>query len=409
MRPELRVITCDPARHSLGVVLLTVGNGTRAVRKTSPCKQVIAISQEGKLVWRQDFDFCLVNRRRSRRDTVLIMGTGGVAREIDRAGRVLHTRYAAGLHASAPDGVRVDTLKFHHSICELADGTLCSLSLEWRPLDDLEEIADHVMLDTVVIWHRDGTVLRKMSLAQVCDITHVSHDWDPIYYSNQGWPRTKDWSQGNCVIEDPADGGFLMSFCHQDSVTKVSRAGELEWIMGGDASYRPVIREKLLKMDWQRPFWHPHDISFNAAGNLLILDKSKGGAFSPDPKPPIETWESHALTFRIDVAGRTAPETWRHGGAGKLPFSLCVGSVCEMPNGNRLIACSGLSHTPVGCPAARPTLGIGAVELVEATPAGAEVVRARIDAALGDPMAGGWNGFRPEFLAPDPAPRLGQP
>ena len=405
MQPDFEIVSCDPERRSDGVVLLTIGNSTRAVRKSSPYEAIVAIDRQGRIVWRREFEFCLMDVRRSRQETLLVMGTGGIACEIDLSGRLLHKWYARGLHGRAPDGVLVETLKFHHSIFETKGGRLLSLSLEHRQLETPTEDADFLMLDTVLLWNRDGSVERELSLAEVCDIERYSHDFAPIYYENQGWPRTRDWSHGNCVIEDPDDLGYLMSFRHQDSVVKIDRDGSLKWIFGVDAGFRPQFRDKLLKPRWDRPFWHQHDLSFTSEGDLMLFDNGTAGAFPPEPKKPLNKMETFAVSFAIDEAAMTATETWRYGGHGRLPFSLYVGGVCEMPNRNKFIACTGLSHQPDGALAPLPTLGIGSIDLTEVTPEGEAVFQARLSAP-GAVVDRGWNGFRPEYLKPDLANRL---
>ena len=404
-RPELKLLSCSPGRRSDGVVLLTVGRATRAIHRTSDYEAVIAIDRTGRIVWQRRFDFCLMDIRRSRRDTLLVMGTGGLAAEIDTAGTLLHEWYCRGLHPDRTDGIPVDTMKFHHSICEIEGGHLCSLSIERRPLAQPDAEADHMMLDTIVIWDRDGTVVEEMSLSEVCDVERFGHDFAPVYYANQGWPRTRDWSHGNCIVQDPRDDGFLISFRHQDCIAKVSRRGAPVWIMGTDRGYRPQFRSRLLTMDWQRPFYHQHDISIVSNGDLMLFDNGAAGAFPPEPRQPLDEQESHAVCFRVDERSMTATETWRYGGEGRLPFSLYVGGVCEMPNGNRFIACTGLKHDKAGNRVAMPPEGVGAIELVEVTPDGERVFHARIEAP-GDPVGKGWSGFRPEYLAPDMANRL---
>ena len=88
-----------------------------------------------------------------------------------------------------------------------------------------------------------------------------------------------------------------------------------------------------------------------------------------------------------------------------MPFSLYVSGVCEMPNGNRFIACTGLKHDKEGNRVVLPPHGVGAIELIEVTQQGECVFHARIEAP-DDPVEKGWNGFRPEFLAPDLAAQL---
>ena len=407
MKPTLSIIECHPEKRDDGVILLTIGRATRAIRKTSEYEALIAIDRTGRIAWEREFDFCLMDVRRSQRDTILIMGTGGVACEIDLSGAILNKWYCKGLHKTAPDGILVDTLKFHHSICELESGHLCSLSIEQKQLKVPTEDADFVMLDTVLVWDRDGTVISEFSLDGVCDTERFGHDHFTIYYENQGWPRTSDWSHGNCVIQDPRDGGFLLSFRHQDSITKISATGELMWILGVDQGYRPEFRDKLLRPTWERPFFHQHDISFTQSGDLMIFDNGTTGSFPPDPRQPLDEQESFAVAFRIDEKAMTATETWRYGGEGELPFSVYVSGVCETPNGNRFIACTGLKHDLDGNRVELPPHGRGSIELIEVDQSGRRTFHARIEAP-NDPVEKGWNGFRPEYLPPDLAGRLGQ-
>ena len=262
-----------------------------------------------------------------------------------------------------------------------------------------------MMVDTILVWDRDGTVASERSLAGLCDPERYGHGSGPMYYERQGWPRTRDWSHGNCIVEDPADGGFLISLRHQDSVVKVSEEGGLAWIMGIDQGYRPEFRDRLLTMDWERPFFHQHDVTVTSNGDLMLFDNGTSGAFPPDPPRPLDEQETHALCFRVDGKAMTATETWRYGGNGNLPFSPYVGGVCEMPNGNRFIACTGIKRDLDGNRVEMPPQGVGSIELVEVTRDGERVFHARIEAP-GDPVDKGWNGFRPEYLAPDMANRL---
>lgn len=45
MTPELEILHCGPGRRSDGVILLTVGNSARAIRKISDHEAVIAIDR----------------------------------------------------------------------------------------------------------------------------------------------------------------------------------------------------------------------------------------------------------------------------------------------------------------------------------------------------------------------------
>lgn len=250
-----------------------------------------------------------------------------------------------------------------------------SLSLERRALETPTGDAGCLALDTVLLWNRDGSVEREMSLADACD------------------------------IEDPEDLGCLMSFRHQDSVVGIDRNGALKWIFGVDAGFRPRFRDKLLKPRWDRPFRHQHDPSFTSEGDLMTFDNGTAGTFPPEPRKPLDEMETLSVSFANHEAAMTATETWRYGGHGRLPFSLYVGGICEMPNRNKFIACTGLPHQPDGALAPLPTLGTGSTDLTEVTPEGEAVFQARLSAP-GAVVDRWWNGFRPECLEPDLANRL---
>ena len=98
----------------------------------------------------------------------------------------------------------------------------------------------------------------------------------------------------------------------------------------------------------------------------------------------------------------TATETWRYG---DIPYSHYVSGVCETPNGNRFVACTGLCHAPDGACVEIPPQGVGSIALKEVSPDGDVVFHAEIrDAAAA--LDRGWNGFRPEYLPRELSDRL---
>ena len=54
----------------------------------------------------------------------------------------------------------------------------------------------------------------------------------------------------------------------------------------------------------------------------------------------------------------TAAETWRYGGD-DIPYSMYVGGVGEMPNGNRFIASTGVKLDKEGKRVEQPPLRVG--------------------------------------------------
>ncbi len=404
MLPKIDLEISQPDKRDKGLILLTIGRNTRSIRKTSEFEAIIAIDRHGEIVWHKTFDFCLMDCRQSRQNTLLVMGTDGRALEIGFDGELIHQWYCTPRFPDGLDGIPLETEKIHHTICELADGLLASLSIHHHPLAEPHDGWTHLMSDTVVIFDRAGRIEQEFSLVDCLDTERMSHDGPAPYWANQGWLNTLDWTHGNCLIEDPKDGGLLLSLRHQDAVVKVTRRGELVWILGDSTGWRTPWQNKLLRLQGGRPFYHQHDLSFTAAGHLMLFDNGTAGSFPPNPRQPLALRQSFALTYEIDEILMTAKETWRYGGEG-FPYSHYVSGVCEMPNGNRFIACTGIRHDLSGERVEIPPQGVGHIELFEVTLQNECVFHAMIDDPGAIPEAG-WNGFRPEYLAPLVAQQL---
>ncbi len=402
--PNPELLDIDAGARNGGVVLLTVGRNSRSVNKTSDFEAVMAIDRNGEIVWYREFDFGLMDCRLSRQETLLVMGSDGRAVELGFDGSIRQQWYCRPRFPDGLDGTALATEKFHHTLCEIEADRYLTLSVEHRPLDRPDRSWTHLMADTVLIFERDGTIVTEFCLADILDTDRACYGDKAPYWSNQGWPQTRDWSHGNCAIVDDRDGGLLLSLRHQDCVVKVSPAGELIWILGDPAGWTDDLKTSLLTIKGGRPFYHQHDLSFTAAGELLLFDNGTAGAVPPSSEQPIEDCESFGLAYAIDETSGTATETWRYGGP-DLPYSHYVSGVCEMPNGNRFLACTGLCHRADGGREALPPRGIGSIVLKEVTPEGVVVYHARIRDPLATPGRG-WNGFRPQYLPETLAGRL---
>ncbi|MEM8859887.1 MAG: aryl-sulfate sulfotransferase [Chloroflexota bacterium] len=396
MQPLLDIKQIEAVKRNDGVILMTVGRNTRSIRKTSEFEAIIAIDRWGKIVWQREMDFCLMDCRQSRQGTLLVMGTSGRAAELSLDGEILREWFCVDRFPDGFNGIPLNTMKLHHTITELSSGLLASLSIEHVPLQSPSAEWTHLMGDTIVIFDRDGKIHNEISLAQILDTKRHTFDSTVPYWRMQGFDKTLDWSHANCLIEDPNDGGYLLSFRHQDAVVKISPDGKLVWILGDPTGWSGKYANKLLQINGGLPFYHQHDLSFTQAGDLMLFDNGTAGAFPPNPRQSIEERESFALCYTIDEAAMTATETWRFGGA-DLPYSHYVSGVCELPNENRFIACSGIKLDLDGNRVETPPLGVGSIEFFEVTPS-KEVV---FHAEMADPDAvpeAGWNGFRPEYV-----------
>ncbi len=405
MLPQFDIKLCKPEWRNDGLILLTIGRNTRSIRKTSPFEAVIGIDRNGRIPYHRQFEFGLMDSRQSRANTLLIMGTDGRALEMDYEGTVLHQWYCPDRFPNGLDGTPIHTAKLHHTIVELSNGFLASLSIQHHELDKPDGEWTHVMGDSVVIFDRSGKIENEIFLTDMLDTTRYGHDSKIPYWPNQGFPGTIDWSHCNCLIEDPNDGGYLISSRHLDAVFKISPQGELVWILGDATGWQKPWQDKLLHWEGKRPFYHQHDLSFTSNGNLMLFDNGTAGSFPPNPRQPLAERESFVLQFDINEQKMTAIERYRFGGKGVLPYSHYVSGVCELPNGNLFIACSGKKHDQDGHRVEIPMFGVGSMELFEVTPNQEIVFHAGLedDTAVPDE---GWNGFRPEYVTPQVAKKL---
>ncbi|MEM7271484.1 MAG: aryl-sulfate sulfotransferase [Actinomycetota bacterium] len=397
--PRFETLTVDPARRDDGVILLAIGYNTRSIHKTSDRELLVALGPDGRVVWQRDLPQALMDCRASGRETLLAVTAGGCLQELDRTGALVGEWYPALLYPDGipehPQAIPLPTLKLHHAATELPDGRLATLSVRlMRGVNDNPEFPDS-MADTIIVFDRDGTVEREVALDELLDHDRRSHSHYLPYWPLQGFDGVADWTHANGLSVDPLDGGFIVSLRHQDAVIKVSRQGDLVWILS-EPDWAEPWSERVLVVDGGRPFYHQHDAAFTDDGVLLLFDNGNHGSRPPTPSQPVDELSTYALGYRIDEGAMTATEEWRYGGR-DIAHSTYVGGVTQTPNGNRFIACTGIKREPDGSYSPSTPDGIGSVECYEVTPEGDLVFHTR----LVDPAAGpdqGWNGFRPQYL-----------
>ncbi|MEM7438753.1 MAG: aryl-sulfate sulfotransferase [Pseudomonadota bacterium] len=403
--PDYKVLSCKPEARSDGAVLLTIGRGYRPNRVASEFDAFLAIGQDGNIRWLHQMPFCLMDARLGlKHKTILVVGTDGRAHEIAFDGRVLQSWYTIDKGDQGEPGIKLPTAKLHHTIQEIAPDIYLSLSAERLPLTQPDDDWTHLMSDTVLCFDRKGTIRWQWSMAPLLDQNRMCYGSELPYWINQGYPRTRDWTHANCAIIDPTDGGILISCRHQDAVVKLTRRGELAWILGDPGGWREPWSDYLLKIDGERPPYHQHDLSFLNNGDLMLFDNGAAGAVPPQPEQPLWDRKSYAVSYKIDADTRRAAETSRYGGA-DLPYSHYVSGVCEMPNGNRFIACTGCIQIDGSDNGDTSQKGLNGCVFKEVTPEGEVVFHAQ----LHDPNSGpdkSWNGFRPEYLPESVATRL---
>jgi hypothetical protein len=116
------------------------------------------------------------------------------------------------------------------------------------------------------------------------------------------------------------DKSFVFSDFQTSTLVKITRTGELVWVLNGMGS-------TISGTDWA----HQHGVHVLSPDRLLVFSNGDNSQ------------ESLALEFKLDLTAMTAMETWRYEGHFETGFG---GDIQRLPNGNTLVtySSSGVIH-----------------------------------------------------------------
>jgi hypothetical protein len=232
-----------------------------------------------------------------------------------------------------------------------ADGDL----VWWYPVED-DVIRARFSYDGKRLWIRNtseadgGGWVRRITLdglgEEKWDLTHTTHDLAVIpdgnvglisHASNGCWeimefnPTTQELKslfnpseahgstmcQVNYLAYTATDDSFFVSDYRQSTVIKISRKGELQWVLNGTKS-------TISGTSWTSG---QHGIHALAPDHLLVF--SNNG----------ETNGSNSIVYElmVDATSKTAQTLWKYDGGLKTPFG---GDVQRLDNGNIIITYS---------------------------------------------------------------------
>jgi arylsulfate sulfotransferase len=409
--PNLDVRCCEAKRREPGYMITTVGRAPRAIKITSPFEAVIALDQKGAPAWYYLSEVCLMAAVPTERNTLFLMTTDGRIREINYLGETIAEWYSAPRFPDGcSDSIPVQTEKFHHAVAELDNGNLLALSVEFVEYDDIPDNSEdrnpprsrHTIAgDTLVEFKRNGEIVREISFIKQLDPQRIGWGMHSPFWPNQGFEGVLDWSHANGIALDPKDGGIVVTIRHQDAVVKFDReTGNVVWILGTDQEWRKPWSDLLLEpegnLDW---FWHPHDPSFTATGNLMMFDNGAFGSVAPNPRIPLDDCLSRSVQYRIDEDTRTVTQEWSFGG-NDLPYAEYVSGARECPEtGNIFVTYGGILKNEAGDRVVLPPDAVGEICYFEVTSdAEPEIL---FELAIQDPeatIANGWAAFKAEYI-----------
>ena len=130
---------------------------------------------------------------------------------------------------------------------------------------------------------------------------------------------TIDYDHGNSLELD-GDGNIILSNRHMDEITKINRTtGDIIWRMGGKNNQFTFINDSI-------GYSHQHAVRRLPNGDFTVFDNGNYHT------PPF----SRAIEYKVDEVNRTATLVWQFRNTPDQ-FSLAMGYVQRLPNGNTLI------------------------------------------------------------------------
>lgn len=279
-----------------------------------------------------------------------------------------------------PEQLGLDTI--HHEPDLGPDGHVLLLSSELRYLDDgaggtrpmVGDVISEVSLQSGAVlsqWHAFDFLAPSRILADA----YIPF-WNAEY---PGVPGLLDWTHLNSVSYVPRDDSFVVSSLNQHLLFKLTRGGELAWVIGEDGADTAADDGWPWLVRGEGGEWPLRQHSVEASRtdeHLWIYDNG------------FDSLVSRATEIAVDERGRSARIAWSWSDPDARPpiFTPVGGDFDVLPNGNRLVY-SGLNLE----------LSAALSELDAAT--GEKVFDARF------PRKGGFNATRIASLyPPEPLP-----
>lgn len=319
-------------------------------------------------------------------------------------------RYWSPLASSLP-GVQLvssgDVGTFHHDAVPLGDGDVLAIArvalpVPAYPVDYVDPLATapaNVSDDLVLRFAPDGQVEAVAAASDLLPLERIGYGSLDLNNAD-----LFDWAHANAVVEDPANGGVIVSFRHQDAVVRFHWDGTgravLDWILGNHenwpTAWEPYLLEPEGELEWPFHQHGPEIVSSSAdAVTLVLFDNGNYRAVPYGAEPPDPAGQySRVVQYTIRPRDGTVTQDWAFvdSSVGRL-FSTAVGNADLQPGGTVLGAWGFLQG--VGG-ATNGDLGLGAqsIRAIEFDPATlAEVWHLSLTTAAADNPTG-WSAYR---------------
>tara|TARA_B100001109_G_scaffold255101_1_gene256736 strand:+ start:3822 stop:5450 length:1629 start_codon:yes stop_codon:yes gene_type:complete len=251
----------------------------------------------------------------------------------------------------------------HHDVIKIPNGNyVVAVSKDGSTIDYQGSTYSTVEDCMIEINGTTGALVREWDFKNILD----------IYRANLAGTITgnvADWFHQNAVVQDPADGNYIVSGRNQGLI-KVNQNNELLWVMAphlgwGNAGINgngyaidsllltaldqqgsPLSQaiqdgtQSSLSFEWQ---WGQHAPLVLPNGNILVFDNGFNRYFSNTSSP-----FSRAVEYEIDETNMTVKQVWAYGESrGADCFSPIISDVDYLPNTGNILFSPGIMFDPV--------------------------------------------------------------
>ena len=296
-----------------------------------------------------------------------------------------------------------EDLEFHHEAFPLGEGAFLSLARSSQWVDAYPMASDPtrpgaaalVYVPTLAELEADGTIRTWIDLGEVLDLQRVGFD------SHDRTPVGLDWGHANAVFPDGPDH-WIVSFRHQDTLIRLGRDGQLDWILANPDGWSKELDAFRLTPVGESFAWpfHQHGPERDRDGGLVVFDNGNHRA-TPygtlyDDRPPY----SRIVRYVIDSDARTVRQDWSIDATstGRV-YSWAMGDADMQPTTGHVLGVYGLTTAEADLPHVDQGWGKHAARIVEVHPERPEDfvldLRVRSD-YLDRPI--GWRVYRAERI-----------
>jgi len=364
--PQFDVVEHNPTRMEPGLTLLSF-----RAPGGSDTETAVILDADSEVRWVFSLPSAVTDLSMLQDGSLLALEGGHVVHydilgeELDRWVSNSSQNIPNGAHTVGGDG------QFHHEVDVGSDGRF--LTLMERPLEvedypqsysDPAQVGDAVIADDEIVeFDADGTILARLSMANLFDHRRISYD----SLSLRG--DELDWAHSNSVHWDPVDDAWVVSMRHQDAVAKISRQGDVLWILGNHANWAPSLVPYLLERS-DNVIWpyHQHAAMTTTEGTVLLFDNHNEGASPFTGQPPLDPDENASRLVEYRIEDGTVDQVWeyRETSLGRL-YSGAMGDADPLPATGNVLGVWGWTDHIDGHTNTSLGYGTRSIHLIEVT------------------------------------------